>query len=369
MSKLIPTAIERQKIFYHLKKCSSYTAWNRVLGYYKAWAEIFEKSVIEAEDAATPDKPAEIPTQKLISLLKGLSACEKSVELLRQGNKSPIRYDGLTCFAVAERPISYWDEHQFHYECGDIAFHPEHVPYWDEIKMAHRQVGRARGELEDVLETSATDDSAPFDFDLYDRRFYFNGIPNIDTSDGEVFPPHHFPPNLPEVPDPKEVVLVKNGDFVPFSGIYEPIKIDVPKRKLVSLFSKPAEPRGPFEVVGSMNYFAANGLVRHIGEGRTVEPTTWRLLWKDDRYLDGTLPDEESGYVFNEPRPLRKAVPYSTTTKPTADEMILSAQSNMPVEKAGVWAVLEDLHARKAFTVGEFFPFHKGQPVTWVWVE
>ena len=48
MSKLIPTALERQKIFYHLKKCSSYTAWSRVLGYYKTWADIFEKSVVEA---------------------------------------------------------------------------------------------------------------------------------------------------------------------------------------------------------------------------------------------------------------------------------------------------------------------------------
>lgn len=370
MSKLIPTAIERQKIFYHLKKCSSYTAWNRVLGYYKAWAAIFEKSVSEAEDAATPDKPAEIPTQKLISLLKGLSACEKSVELLRQGNKAPIRYDGLACFAVADRPISYWGEHRYHYELGDIAFSPERVPYWDEIKEAYRQVARAWGENGNhILEKPDTYDSAPFDFDSYDRRFYFNGIPNIDTSDGEVFPPHYFPPHLPEVPDPKEVVLVKNGDTVPFSGIYEPIKVAVPKRKLVSLFSKPAVPTGPFEVVGSMNYFVVNSTAPHIGEGRSVEPTTWRLLWKDDRYLDGTIPDEESGYVFNEPRPLRKAVPYSTTYAPTPDEMILAIESNMPVEKAGVWAVLNDLQERRTFKVGDVFPHHKGQPVTWVWVE
>ena len=368
MSKLIPTAIERQKIFYHLKKISSYTAWNRVLGYYKAWAKIFEKSVIEAEDAATPDKPAEITTQKLISLLKGLSACEKSVELLRQGNKSPIRYDGLACFAVAERPLGYWREHAMHYEDGDIAFHPERVPYWDEIKEAKRQVSMAWYELENILETSDTNDTAPFIFYPEDRDYYFNGVPNI-LDNGRVVPPFHFPPNLPEVPDPKEVVLIKNGDTVPFSGIYEPIKIDEPKRKLVSLFSKPVGPTGPFEVVGSMNYFVVNSNASHIGEGRTVEPTTWRLLWKDDRYLDGTIPAEEAGYVFNEPCPLRKAVPYSTTYTPTAQEMILSVQSNMPVEKAGVWAVLEDLQERRVFKVGDVFPFHQGRPVTWVWVQ
>ena len=26
--------------------------------------------------------------------------------------------------------------------------------------------------------------------------------------------------------------------------------------------------------------------------------TQWRLIWKDDRYLDGTIPDEESAYTF-----------------------------------------------------------------------
>jgi hypothetical protein len=54
-------------------------------------------------------------------------------------------------------------------------------------------------------------------------------------------------------------------------------------------------------LIGSMNYFVVNSNASHIGEGRIVEPTTWRLLWKDDRYLDGTIPAEEAGYVFNEP--------------------------------------------------------------------
>jgi hypothetical protein len=370
MTKLIPTQAERPKIFYHLKKISSYTAWNRVLGYYKAWAEIFEKSVSEAEDAAAPNKPAQVGTEQLIFVLKGLSACEKSVVLLRQGNKAPFRYDGLECFAVANRPRKYWLDHEFQIQVGNISFNPERVPYWDEIDKAHGQLCHAWSELVAVLETGATNDPAPFALYQSARDFSFAGKPYTSPyGNKETFPPHYFPPNLPEVPDPREVVLIKNGDIVPFSGIYEPIKLEVDKRKLVSLFSKPIEPTGPFEVVGSMNYFVVNSNASHIGEGRTVEPTTWRLLWKDDRYLDGTIPAEEAGYVFNEPRPLRKAVPYSTTYTPTADEMILSVESNMPVEKAGVWAVLEDLQERRAFKVGDIFPFHKGRPVTWVWVE
>lgn len=118
-----------------------------------------------------------------------------------------------------------------------------------------------------------------------------------------------------------------------------------------------------------MNLFVVGSNFTHIGEGRDVVPTTWRLLWKDDRYLDGTIPEEEAGYVFNKPRPVRKAVPYSTVYTPGPDEMILSSQSNAPVEKAGVWAVSDDLQERRTFKVGERFPFHKDQSVTWVWVD
>jgi hypothetical protein len=364
MNKLIPTALERQKIFYHLKKISSYTAWSRILGYYKAWADIFEKSVSEAEDAATPDKPAEVGTEQLIFVLKCLSACEKSVELLRQGNMAPIRYDGLACFAVAKRAIKYWVEHQMHFEDGDIAFHPERVPYWNEIKEAHRKLGSAWFELESVLETSATDDAAPFALYQRGRDFGFNGVPWVDDH-GRVFPPHHFPANLPEVPNPQEVVLVKNGDTVPFSGIYEPIEVPAPKRKLVSLFTKAAAPAGPFDIMGAMNYFAADGLVRHIGEGRSVVPTTWRLLWKDDRYLDGTIPAEEAGYMFNRPH---VASGFSAVAAPVADTLVY-ARSGERASKAGTWAVQDDLQGRQSFALGEILPLHQGREVTWVWTQ
>ncbi|MEO6855184.1 MAG: Imm71 family immunity protein, partial [Rhodoferax sp.] len=205
MSKLIPTALERQKIFYHLKKCSSYTAWNRVLGYYKTWADIFEKSVIEAEDKAAVDgKPAELDTQEFVFVLKGYSTCEKCVDLLRQGNKSPFRYDGLLCFTVADRPLSYWGTFVIKYEDGDISFNPDRVPYWVEMCAARRQLGDAWGEIGDpILDTSDTNDAAPFALYQRGRDFGFNGVPWI-ASDGQVFPPKHFPSHLPEVPAPQE---------------------------------------------------------------------------------------------------------------------------------------------------------------------
>lgn len=365
MSKLIPTALERQKIFYHLKKCSSYTAWNRVLGYYKTWADLFEKSVIEAEDKAAVDgEKAEIGTQKLILVLKRYSTCEKCVDLLRQGNKSPFRYDGLLCFAVAERSLDSWGEHAMHYEDGDIAFSPDRVPHWEQIEAARRQLGGAWGEIADfVLQTPDPRDAAVFKFDEYDHEFYFGGKTFVHPN-GTRYPPYHFPPTLPEVPDPQEVVLVKFGEVVPVSGIYEPINVPAPKRRMLSLL-KPPPITGPFEVVGAMNYLHGDSTAPHIGEGRNPIPTTWRLLWKDDRYLDGTIPSEEAGYVFNEPRAITTA---SVATVPVANDLVY-ARSGERTSKAGTWAVQDDLQGRVDFALDEVLPLHQGREVTWVWTQ
>jgi Immunity protein 71/Immunity protein 72 len=359
----IPTTEERKKIFHHLKKCSSYTAWNRVLGYYKVWAEIFEKSVAEAADSATYDKPAQIDTKKLVFVLKGLSVAEKCVGDLHWGNKTVFRHNGWNCFSVAHRPISYWGTHAVKYADGDIAFDPLRVPYWDEITMARRKLGMAWSELEVILDTSDTHDTAPFTFGGSDREFYFGGK-TYQNDLGETFPSYHFPSILPEVPDPDEVVLIGYGDYVPCSGIWEPVKADVPKRKLVSLFSKPEMPSGPFEVAGSMNYLHEHSTAPHIGEGREPIPTTWRLLWKDDRYTDGTIPEEENDYIFNEPR---ESTSTPTSSSSNASDTIIFARTGERVIKAGVWAVQEDLNARQVFSVGDLLPQHAEREVTWVW--
>lgn len=366
MSKLIPTTLERQKIFYHLKKCSSYTAWNRVLGYYKTWANIFEKSVIEAEDkAAVNGEAPKIGTQEFVFVLKGYSTYEKCVDLLRQGNKSPFRYDGLLCFAVASRPLNYWGEFTVRLDIGEYVFDKNTVPFWNEINASLDNLGDAWGEIGNpILQTSDPRDPAPFALYQRGRDFGFNGV-QWKENDRQVYPPYHFPAQLPEVPDPQEVVLVTFGEVVPVSGIYEPINVPAPKRRMLSLL-KPPPITGPFEVVGAMNYLHGDSTAPHIGEGRDPIPTTWRLLWKDDRYLDGTIPAEEAGYVFNKP-----SAPVAHTSAPatSSQDDLVYARSSERTSKAGVWAVQNDLQARQTFALGDVLPLHKGAEVTWVWCE
>jgi hypothetical protein len=51
----LPSELERQQIFYWLKKLSSLTAWRRIFEYYQAWAEVTEKSVRQADNNGIGD--------------------------------------------------------------------------------------------------------------------------------------------------------------------------------------------------------------------------------------------------------------------------------------------------------------------------
>lgn len=59
---------------------------------------------------------------------------------------------------------------------------------------------------------------------------------------------------------------------------------------------------------GAMNYLHADfGAPTIEFEGDTPRndgrPTTWRLVWRDDRYGDRPIPEEASKYVFVQPVP------------------------------------------------------------------
>ncbi|WP_256725150.1 Imm71 family immunity protein, partial [Xanthomonas oryzae] len=45
----LPNALERRQMFHQLKKESSFTAWNRMLELYQAWADVTEESVRQAD--------------------------------------------------------------------------------------------------------------------------------------------------------------------------------------------------------------------------------------------------------------------------------------------------------------------------------
>jgi hypothetical protein len=80
----------------------------------------------------------------------------------------------------------------------------------------------------------------------------------------------------------------------------------------------------------------------------TPQPVTWRLLWKDDRYTDGTIPEEEKLYFVESPA-------IQASPPPTAR---LRAEPNTLVPKSGWWHSLAKPNGQYLhwFEQGQHFP-------------
>jgi len=172
-----------------------------------------------------------------------------------------------------------------------------------------------------------------------------------------------FPDPVPEVPDPAESSLVRTGRVVEHSGIWEPV--DAPAPKIISLF-RPSSPKGPFPVAGTMAYLHGGTAAPNMASDGTRgkgEPATWRMLWRDDRYESGVVPEEEKHYVFLQPAQTEEARALIRSSTSAASFIVAESGQRAPV--AGRWLVEDDLHASVDVAAGEELPLHKGRKVRW----
>ncbi len=132
-------------------------------------------------------------------------------------------------------------------------------------------------------------------------------FPDAARPDGVTFP---LAGGLPPAPKPKGL-SIKTGESVPVSGIWMPaLPSGAPNylwegnnawegRRVTEEIDYP-------EVVDEELPQAAK-----IDYEYDTEPRTWTLLWEDDRYKDGKVPDEEATYLdaSTEPPPWPPVVP------------------------------------------------------------
>lgn len=401
-SIMLPSELERRQIFYWLKRISSYTAWNRILGYYQAWADITETSVREAVDKGwivtfdaegkvnggllvtrhTSEKtyptgydtngkivyetePAHvyteytgtsIPESDYRLILKGLAHMDEGVRRLRQGDKRVFQYNANGEFVMGNRAASAWMQTLFRIEDHETGIDEEHTPHWGEFEKALRTLNDVKGEVWPfIIETSDPRDLA--------RNIYWTWL--IDKLRSMI-----FPAVLPEVPDPNNNTLIPTGEVIPHTGIWEPV---IAPKPAMSLFRTVPPPTGPFPLDGCMNYLHGGSPAPKVkqananGEGGFEQSVTWRLLWRDDRYEDGTVPAEEAGYVFQQPQ---ASVPSPSSTIETATPSdVVFSKTGQPAPRAGRWLVETDLHANVTVAQGELLPQHNGRDVRWVLTE
>ena len=288
----LPDSQDRQRLFHLLKKLSSLTAWQRIFHFYQQWADMAEASVRDAVNQGW-GKRTGLPERDYALILKGLAHCEEGINRLRQGNKLVFRYDANGEFVMARRPLTYFHEFVHRVQTGDSDIDLAHTPRWDAFCAMTSMLDSAWSECAPlILESQYLNQPAPLVFNQTWRN-KLNKLP--------------FPDSLSPVPEPLRNTVVASGKALPCSGIWEPVELPM-RKSAPSLFSRSAEaPDGPLPRAGCMNYLHGGSdapTIELFDADDEIEEvaTQWRLIWKDDRYLGGTIPDEESAYMFTEPR-------------------------------------------------------------------
>jgi hypothetical protein len=99
---------------------------------------------------------------------------------------------------------------------------------------------------------------------------------------------------------------------------------------MLDLLRRRPKPQPPFQIAGTMNYLheGARAPQRTVktAQGYKDQDTTWRLLWRDDRYIDGTVPGEETHYRFTRPHPFQSR---PTTINPQ-EALLLEQYTSVP---------------------------------------
>lgn len=175
------------------------------------------------------------------------------------------------------------------------SFSPAASPRWPEMETAMHDCLAALSDIGVALQKRHTDVPAPIS-----RMSTYLSSPTSSLI-------KHWlaQSNMLRVPVATPELLVSTGDLVPVYGIWEPIQtvmsdgtIPLPPRMLVD----------GRNLDGCMNYLHADFPAPTIafpedGQRRESRPTTWRLLWRDDRYADATVPEDEQNYIFVQPVP------------------------------------------------------------------
>jgi hypothetical protein len=320
------------------------------LSFYEAWATSVEDSLRVADERGWGQETS-LPQLEYALILKSLAHCEEGVRRLAMGDKRVFKFDANGEFAMAQRMLTHWEQMLDRIETGDNYIN-EHTPLWASFCKAVTLLCDAWRECgPHVLELRFFEDPA--------RTAYGKWLQDeLKTMS--------FPSQLAAVPDPIDNLFVRTGGMTPCSGIWEPIDVaKIPKTSLLSFFSRTPDPQPPFQICGAMNYLHGGSNAPQIkvetSDDNHEFDTTWRLIWRDDRYLDGSIPAIEAQYVFTQPATMVEERP-----RVWSNDEVVWAETGSRAAFGGRWLVESDLNAAVTLQQGDKFPMHEGREVRWV---
>lgn len=321
---------DRRKVFWLQKRKTSYTAWKARAEAFDRFAAIFEKQVIEEPLVLPPSGNPDWGTNWETSYPQILQAqvfYEQGLERLKRGDRTVWLYNELGSFHRSDSIEGYWHEALLnHGRHGDKFFEGKYVV---DLMNAIKEVGKFSSVTARVVQPIWEDPMAYEFWSVHSMKVMEKGV--------------KYPSHLPNVPIPESNTIVRTGEPVPCFGIYEPLVRD-----------------------GCMNYLlegvAAPEAVHADGGDLVSRPAAWRLLWKDERYFDGTVPLEESNYFCS-------AEPVQTTPGVEVEmEPVIERNSGEKAPRDGMWVVVDKLDVKKRFATGQVLPDYEGRNVLWMWV-
>jgi Immunity protein 72/Immunity protein 71 len=364
MNTSVMSQEERRKVFWLIKKYSSYTAWRALAEAYYAFAAAWMVAMRTASDADID----EFNQGATRDILDGRIGFEKGLLRLRAGDRSVWRlgaagYGGWGELQKASYQLNF---------IRKIMDPMEYVFDWmknkDQVVAANDALQSMRFCQESIMEPSEGNPAPMAPWNALATVHPVYGLPMND-------PKHlNFPALLPETPSPSGIV-VDTGTEVLIDGIYEPEWGDIEalassgllgKIKL-ALVGKPSLTESPTEVVsarrehiGCLNYLLANTAAPPYQDREQDQPmpVTWRLIWKDERYLDGVIPAEESEYL-------------APVAEPTVATAQLRCEAGQPCPREGFWFTPARLSSRRHFKSAEPMPDVGGSygATIWQWDE
>jgi hypothetical protein len=326
------TQHDRRKLFWYMKRKTSYTAWKAKADAFDRFATVFERQVKEQPFVARGGVDPTWGTNWETSypeILKAQVLFEQGLARLLQGDRTVWLYNDRGVLGDADAIYGHWYTALVnHGPHGDIFFRGKYV---DDLTAAILDVfpyaWATAGVIQQVWEN-------PVYFEFWSKDHMAHLAQKVP-----------FPPTLPDVPIPTKEVLVRTGEPAPCFGIFE---AQVPDGCMSYLLEGVAVP--PAVTINEKD-----------GESYT-RPATWRLIWEDTRYRDGTMPEEEKEYF-----PATEAAPTAQPVTVEADPLI-SLDTGQRASKPGIWVVANRLDVRKRFESGDKLPQHEGRDVVWLWV-
>lgn len=375
------TEEDRARQFWLLKRKTSYSAWKRCRDAYATYVDLVErqckeepigqmgkkglaKKIVNVErlvaEGILPKRAlngiersyqTKWTQAKYADVLKGLSLYDQGLARLRNGDRSVFVHNSQGVFEDAAN----WAYHEYQavYQGGpradqSLVYYGKYVPAMKAaLQWGAEQVGFMAGGLQPEM----ADLSAPAvwteTYQVYDSTEKRHRTV-LGTRDSWKQQTAHVA-ELPPVPQISEEVHVRTGEPCPVFGIYEAQVKD-----------------------GLMVYMCQGQEAFRYGEPCLEpgggHPITWKLIWEDKRYLDGTIPPEEAEYFPDAltPPDFSRFVGEELDNEWKSDELVV-AHTGEPARYTGRWAAKDDLGGMIYWRQGDPLPMNKGQPTDWVY--